>query len=155
MANRCIGYSHVVACNTLNITVTITQRNVFNVCLLGNTMNLEEFVVSRIVELSLMLSESICLEIKNASGDYDQIFFTVKTVAGLVIWGALSNERTGLSFTIAAGPRQRSHFRIRVPYDSRPYFTVPDSRLPFHRLLRLAGLRWKYSVLSGKLVVFY
>jgi hypothetical protein len=30
------------------------------------------------------------------------------------MWGALSDERTGLSFTIAAGPRQRSHFRVRV-----------------------------------------
>jgi hypothetical protein len=37
------------------------------------------------------------------------------TVAGLLIWGALSDESTGLSFTIAAGPRQRSHFRVRVP----------------------------------------
>jgi hypothetical protein len=35
----------------------------------------------------------------------------------------------GVSFTIAAGPRQRSHSRVRVPRDSRPYFTVPDSRL--------------------------
>jgi hypothetical protein len=26
-----------------------------------------------------------------------------RTVAGLLIWGALSDERTGLSFTIAAG----------------------------------------------------
>jgi hypothetical protein len=37
------------------------------------------------------------------------------TVAGLLIWGALSNERTGLSFAIATGPRQRSHFWVRVP----------------------------------------
>jgi hypothetical protein len=35
-----------------------------------------------------------------------------------------------LSFTIAAGPRQRSHSRVRVPRDSWPYFTFPDSRLP-------------------------
>jgi hypothetical protein len=47
------------------------------------------------------------------------------------MWGALSDERTGLSFTIAAGPRQHSHFRIRVLWDLRPYFTVSDSRLPF------------------------
>jgi hypothetical protein len=47
------------------------------------------------------------------------------------MWGALSNERTGLSFTIAAGPRQRSHSRVRIPWDSRPYFTFSDSRLPF------------------------
>jgi hypothetical protein len=30
------------------------------------------------------------------------------TVAGLLIWGALSDERTGLSFAIATGPRQCS-----------------------------------------------
>jgi hypothetical protein len=53
------------------------------------------------------------------------------TVAGLLFWGALSNERSGLSFTIPAGPRQRSHFLVRVPWDSWPYFTVSDSRLPF------------------------
>jgi hypothetical protein len=49
----------------------------------------------------------------------------------LWLWGALSDERTGLSFTIAAGPCQRSHFRVRVPWDSRPYITVSDSRLHF------------------------
>jgi hypothetical protein len=37
----------------------------------------------------------------------------------------------GLSFTIAAGPRQRIHSWVRVPWDSRHYFTVSDSRLPF------------------------
>jgi hypothetical protein len=78
----------------------------------------------------------------------------------------------GLSFKIAAGPRQLSHFQDSVPRDSRPNFTVSDSRLSqpggpgpriympqgeggpvispgngfsFHRLLRLAGLRWWYS----------
>jgi hypothetical protein len=37
------------------------------------------------------------------------------TVAGLLIWGAFSDERRGLSFTMGTGPRQRSHFRVRVP----------------------------------------
>jgi hypothetical protein len=46
------------------------------------------------------------------------------------MWDALSDKRTGLSFTIAAGPRQRTHSRIRVTWDSRPYFTLSDSRLP-------------------------
>jgi hypothetical protein len=36
----------------------------------------------------------------------------------------------GLSFTTADGPRQRSHFQVRVPRDSWPHFTVSDSRLP-------------------------
>jgi hypothetical protein len=39
------------------------------------------------------------------------------TVAGLFVKGALSDERKGLSFTFAAGPRQLSHFRVRVPWD--------------------------------------
>jgi hypothetical protein len=47
------------------------------------------------------------------------------------MWGALSAERTGLSLTIAAGPRKRSHSRVRAPGDSRPYFTVSNSSLPF------------------------
>jgi hypothetical protein len=35
-----------------------------------------------------------------------------------------------LSFTIATGPRQRSHSQVRLRRDSWPYFTVSDSRLP-------------------------
>jgi hypothetical protein len=35
----------------------------------------------------------------------------------------------GLSFTIAAGPRQRSHSQVRIPRDSWPHFTVTYSRL--------------------------
>jgi hypothetical protein len=84
----------------------------------------------------------------------------------------LSDEKMGLSFTIAAGTRQRSHSRVRLPRDSWTYFTFSDSRLPqpvgpgpriyipheqrgpvippgtwfpFRRLLWLAGLRWRYS----------
>jgi hypothetical protein len=53
-------------------------------------------------------------------------FYYRQTVAILLIWGALSDERTGLSFTIAAGPRQRSHSLVWVPWNSRPYFTVSD-----------------------------
>jgi hypothetical protein len=58
-------------------------------------------------------------------------FYYCQTIAGLLMWNALSDERTGLSFTIVAGPRQRSHSRVRVPWNLRPYFTVSDSRLPF------------------------
>jgi hypothetical protein len=36
----------------------------------------------------------------------------------------------GLSFTIAAGLRQRSHSRVQIPWASRPYFTVSDSNSP-------------------------
>jgi hypothetical protein len=45
-------------------------------------------------------------------------FYHCQTVAGLLMWGAFSDERTGLSFTTAAGLRQRSHFRVGVAWDS-------------------------------------
>jgi hypothetical protein len=75
------------------------------------------------------VSRPVSFGIKHISGAYDQIFITV--IAGLLTWGALPDERTGLSFTISAGPRQHSHSRVRVPWDSRPYLTVSDLRLPF------------------------
>jgi hypothetical protein len=53
-----------------------------------------------------------------------------QTVAGLLMWYALSDERTGLSFTIAAGLHQHTDSRIWVPQVLWPYFTVSDSRLP-------------------------
>jgi hypothetical protein len=53
------------------------------------------------------------------------------TVACLLVWGALSDERRGLSFAIAAGLCQRSLSRVRVPWDSRPYFSDSALRLPF------------------------
>jgi hypothetical protein len=98
--------------------------------------------------------------------------FLLLPVAGILMWVALSDERMGLSFTIAAGPRQDSHSWFLAPRDSGPCFTVSDSTFPqpggpgpliyipqeqggpvtpprtgfpFHRLLRHAGLRWRYS----------
>jgi hypothetical protein len=37
-------------------------------------------------------------------------FYYRRTIAGLLMWGVLFDERTGLSFTAAAGPRQRINF---------------------------------------------
>jgi hypothetical protein len=42
----------------------------------------------------------------------------------------LSDERMGLSFTIAAGPRQHSHSQVRVPRYSWPHFTFSNSSFP-------------------------
>jgi hypothetical protein len=66
-------------------------------------------------------------------------FYYCQTFGGLLTWGALSDERAGLLFTVAAGPRQRSHSRVRVPWYSWPYFTVSDSRL---HLLSPPTTRW-------------
>jgi hypothetical protein len=40
------------------------------------------------------------------------------SVTVLFLWGTLSDERTGPSFVYAAGPCQRSHSWVRVPWDS-------------------------------------
>jgi hypothetical protein len=49
-------------------------------------------------------------------------FYYCQAVAGLLMWDGLSNERTGMSFIFAAGPRQRSHSRVQVPWDLWTYF---------------------------------
>jgi hypothetical protein len=41
-----------------------------------------------------------------------------------------SLTRAWVLFTIAAGPRQRSHSQVQVLRDSWPHFTVSDMRLP-------------------------
>jgi hypothetical protein len=96
-------------------------------------LNYDSCLTNHTYESRLMLRPTVsrpgCLGIKHPSGAYDQIFIS-QTVADLLMLGALSDERTGLSFTIAAGPRQRRHSLIWVPWDSWPYFIVSDSRLP-------------------------
>jgi hypothetical protein len=44
-------------------------------------------------------------------------FYYCQTVEGLLMWGTFSDERMALSFTIAAGPCQCSHFQVQVPWD--------------------------------------
>jgi hypothetical protein len=95
----------------------------------NSTLNRLGLTLSLIIRPTV--SRPVCLAIKHPSGAYDQIFNYCQTDADLLMWGALCDKRTGLSFTIAAGPRQRSYSRVRVPLDPRPYFTVSDSRLFF------------------------
>jgi hypothetical protein len=55
-------------------------------------------------------------------------FYFCQTVVGLLIWGSLFDERTGLVYNCC--PRQHRHSRVWIPRDSWPYFTVSDSRFP-------------------------
>jgi hypothetical protein len=114
----------------------------------------------------------ICSSWRQSPWDSRPVFFLTEHLRSQSLCNILSNESLDLSFTIAAGPRQRSHSQVRVPRDSYPPFTVSDSRLPqfrgpglriyisqeqagpvippgtgfpFRRLLRLAGLRWMHS----------
>jgi hypothetical protein len=52
---------------------------------------------------------------------YIEASLVVSHIVGFLMWGAFSDERTGLSFTFAAGPRQRRHFCVRVPWNAVIY----------------------------------
>jgi hypothetical protein len=77
-----------------------------------------------------------------------------QTVAGLLMWGVLSDERTGLSFTVAPGPCQRRHFRGQTPMwlVTIIYCLRFETSFPFRRLLRLAGLRSNAFLSSRPLI---
>jgi hypothetical protein len=117
----------------------------FRCFLLVNTPQLNTQLSSAESESCVTTDGQYVLEYQAAIRVLRPDFYYYQIVAGLSMWAALSDERTGLSFTIAAGARQRSHSLVQVPWDSRSYFTVSDLRLPFSSLLRLARLRWRYS----------
>jgi hypothetical protein len=45
-------------------------------------------------------------------------FFYCQTFSDLLLWGTLSEKKRSLSFTIVAGPRQRTTSRVGIPRDS-------------------------------------
>jgi hypothetical protein len=108
------------------------------------------------------------------------IYFFQLNTCGCSPYVTCSLKR-GRILTITADPGQRSHSRVRIPRDSRPYFSVSDSTLPqpggpgpriyipqeqggpvilsgtgfsFSRLVRLAGLRWKWNWIAKQLLLY-
>jgi hypothetical protein len=85
-------------------------------------------------------------------------FCYCQTVAGFFMWGALSDERTGLRLKlllafaspVILGSKSRgTHdhillFQIRGSPNLGDPFTPPGTGFPFHRFLRLRGLRCNY-----------
>jgi hypothetical protein len=63
------------------------------------------------------VSRPVCLGVKFRLRRKTKCLLLSDTVVDLLMWGALSQERTGLSFTISAGPRKRSHSRVLFPQD--------------------------------------
>jgi hypothetical protein len=83
--------------------------------------------------LRLTVGQSVSQSVLVSSpiwGSWPDIYYCL-TVTVLSLWGTLSDERTVLSFVFAAGPCQHMLSRVRVPRDSRSYFTLSDMRLPF------------------------
>jgi hypothetical protein len=73
-------------------------------------------------------------------------FYYCQTIAGLLMWSALSDERTGLPLKLLLVLASAVIFgsESRVIRDHILLSQIRD--FPFRRLLRLAGLRWRYSI---------
>jgi hypothetical protein len=72
-------------------------------------------------------------------------FYYFQTVTCLLMWGALSDKRTDLSFKIAAGLASAVILGSESRR-SRDHILLSQIRgFPFRHLLRLIGLRWKNS----------
>jgi hypothetical protein len=67
-----------------------------------------------------------------------------QTVASVLMWGARSDERTGLSFTDAAGARQPIILGSESRWTRDHILLSQIRKFPFRRLIRLAGLRWRH-----------
>jgi hypothetical protein len=72
-------------------------------------------------------------------------FYYCQTVAGLLMWGALSDERTGCRLQLLLVLASAVIFGSES-HGTRDHILVFHIRnFPFRRLLRLAGLRWRFS----------
>jgi hypothetical protein len=161
LVNRFIGSSPDITtsnCNTLKITVIITRKVSHSHVKYSEAFNYELPVAVSYGELSWtqlnwtpgiqsesellydwrFTAKSVRLEIEPLETHGLFFFFQLNTwghspsiTSSRDFYNILSHEGMGLSFTIAADPRQHIHSRVRVPWDSRLYFTVSDSRLPF------------------------
>jgi hypothetical protein len=150
MVSRFIGYSQVVTA----ITYNTSNFSLYKTSLLTSS---PDFFL-RLLSLSLMLrpkvSRSVYLRIKHRSAVCYQIFITVRQLR-VCLSGAPSLTRgrvcclqlvLGLASTVLLGSESRGN------RDNILLSQIRD--FPFRRLLRLAGLRWRYSTSYSSNFVF-
>jgi hypothetical protein len=84
-------------------------------------------------------------------GPRPHLYYCQTVARELLMCGAFSDERTGVSFTTAVGPRQRSHSRTRVPHNSWPYTRNTVNPVGFEVLTPLvimSSIFWDMSMCS-------
>jgi hypothetical protein len=137
--NYTSNYSTIINLYALQITTARTKSSQLDLTLLPGSRprRLEAIshqpptLLTAVSRLSrLMVSQSLSLGVDPHIGLMTRYLLLFDSY-GLVFRGALSDKRTGLSFVFAAGTRQRSLTGVRVPWDTWPYFTVSDLKLPF------------------------
>jgi hypothetical protein len=82
------------------------------------------------VTLRLTVSQSVSLGVEPHLGLMTRYLLLFDSY-GIVFLGRPLWRKGSLAFVYAVGPRQRSLYGVRLPWDSWPYFTVSDLRLPF------------------------
>jgi hypothetical protein len=81
----------------------------------------QRFSKSNKVKVKFTLRLTVSQSVSLIWNSWPDIYYCL-TVTVLFLWGALSDNSTGLSFVYTAGPCQRSLSRVRVPWDSRLRF---------------------------------
>lgn len=115
--------SHDVSWLAWSVKLLLSPMGLMTIFYCSDWLQCQSYVMTDSQSTSLSWCWAPC-------GAQHQIFVAVRQLR--VCWcgvPSLTRER-GLAFIIAADPCHCSHSWVRVPWDSWPYFTVSDSRLP-------------------------
>jgi hypothetical protein len=143
LADQLYGGRWLIICTTFfHLYYPVITPN-DNVCCVSQCSHIKHQLLS--ILLRPTVSRPVCLGIKHSSGAYDQIFITVRQLQ-VCRCEARSLKRgrvCRLQFLLVLASAVILGFKSRVTRDHILMSQIRD--FPFSRLLRVAGLRWRYS----------